>query len=186
VAVGFKDISEPTPIDIFNNMDRICLNGSWYVAGSSEALEEGRKNGVDAFPHNLKDIYIRFSSLTDPQRVSVTDYNFHIQQIAPGASSRVFVLGDYNGSNMSYTGFAQKIDDLDAWPHFTGLLCSPGYTTISPCLDVYRLIKNQTDIDNGIVNRVYPTFDVFRGLETWAVFKVVNWPYPSDSACPEE
>ncbi|MBI5099607.1 MAG: hypothetical protein HZB30_10260 [Nitrospirae bacterium] len=28
IAVGLKDISEPTPVDLFNNMDKICLFGS--------------------------------------------------------------------------------------------------------------------------------------------------------------
>ncbi len=156
------------------------------MAGSSEALVEGQKYGVDAFPHNLKDAYIRFSPLNNPRRASVTDYNFYISKIVPGAYSRVFVLGDYNGSNFSFAGFAEKIDDLDRWAHFTSMLCPPEYTTSSPCLNLCVLIKNQTDIVNGVANRVYPTFGLFRGVETWYMFKGINWPYPSDSVCPDE
>jgi len=181
VAVGFKDISEPTPIDIFNDMDRICINGGWCVAGDAAS----QTYGIDAYPHNLIDSYIRLSSLNNPQVVSPANYNFYIQQIAPGSYSRVFILGDYAGSNMSYTGSGQKIDGSDTWPHIPGVLCPPGYTTLSPCSDVYKLIKNQTDIANGIANRVYPTFNLFRGLTTWGGGAVENWPYPNNSVCPE-
>ncbi len=181
VAVGFKDISEPTPIDIFNDMDRICINGGWCVAGDAAS----QTYGIDAYPHNLIDSYIRLSSLINPQVVSPTNYNFYIQQIAPGSYSRVFILGDYAGSNMSYTGSGQKIDGSDTWPHIPGVLCPPGYTTLSPCSDVYKLIKNQTDIANGIANRVYPTFNLFRGVTTWGGGAVENWPYPNNSVCPE-
>ena len=186
VVVGIKDISEPTPIDIFNDMDRICLNGIWNVAGSDDALRIGQTYGIDAYPHGLKDTYIRLSSLNDHQLVSPTNYNFYIQQIAPGASSRVFILGDNAGSNISYTGSGQKIADSDTWPHLPGVLCPPGYTTFSPCLDVYKLIKNQTDIANGVVNRVYPTFNLFREVTTWGGLAVENWPYPSGSICSGE
>jgi hypothetical protein len=181
VAVGFKDISEPTPIDIFNDMDRICINGGWCVAGDAAS----QTYGIDAYPHNLIDSYIRLSSLNNPQVVSPANYNFYIQQIAPGTYSRVFILGDYAGSNISYTGSGQKISGSDTWPHIPGVLCPPGYTTLSPCSDVYKLIKNQTDIANGIANRVYPTFNLFRGVTTWGGGAVENWPYPANSVCPE-
>lgn len=181
VAVGFKDISEPTPIDIFNDMDRICINGGWCVAGDAAS----QTYGIDAYPHNLIDSYIRLSSLNNPQVVSPANYNFYIQQIAPGTYSRVFILGDYAGSNISYTGSGQKISGSDTWPHIPGVLCPPGYTTLSPCSDVYKLIKNQTDIANGITNRVYPTFNLFRGVTTWGGGTVENWPYPNNSVCPE-
>jgi hypothetical protein len=186
VAVGFKDISEPTPIDIFNDMDRICINGEWCEAGSVKALQKGQTYGIDAYPHNLIDSYIRLSSLDNPQVVSPTNYNFYIQQIAPGTYSRVFILGDYAGSNISYTGSGQKIDNSDTWPHFLYVLCPPGYTTRSPCLDVYKLIKNQTDVTNGVANRVYPTFNLFRGVTTWGGGAVENWTYPANSVCPQE
>ena len=182
VAVGFKDISEPTPIDIFNDMDRICINKGWCEAGDAAS----QTYGIDAYPHNLIDSYIRLSSMDNPQVVSDTNHNFYIQKITPGTSSRVFILGDYAGSNISYTGSAQKINGLDTWPHIPGVLCPPGYTTRSPCSDVYKLIKNQTDIDNGVANRIYPTFDLFRGVTTWGGFAVENWPYPANSVCPEE
>ena len=33
VVVGYKDLSEPTPIDLMNLMDYVCLNGQYVVAG---------------------------------------------------------------------------------------------------------------------------------------------------------
>jgi hypothetical protein len=64
-------------------------------------------------------------------------------------------------------------------------LCPPA-NTLSPCLDAHTLIKNQTDIVNGVANRVYPTFYLYRGVEAWGGLAVENWPYPDDSVCLEE
>ena len=49
VLHGLKDISEPTPVDIFNDTDQSCVNGQWYNSGN-EALTAadlaGNHNGV--------------------------------------------------------------------------------------------------------------------------------------------
>ncbi len=83
VAVGFKDISEPTPIDIENDMDKICMDGSMYQAGSPEAIVQGDTNhdgtlDWDIYPHNIKDIYLRFSPSSNPVYASPSDYDLYI------------------------------------------------------------------------------------------------------------
>ena len=194
VAVGFKDIGEPTPIDLFNDMDRICLNGGWYDAGSREALNkvDTNKNGIadewDIYPHDLIDSFVRISPINSPQKVSPSEYNFYAKQLDPGTFLRAgFILTDYDFV-ISFTGSPQKIDDADAWAHFPGLLCGPGYATQSPCQDAQYSIKNQTDLIDGKMRRTYPTFNVFRGREIWGGEIVENYPYPlnSLSACPQE
>ena len=76
VAVGYKDISEPTPVDIFSNLDKVCLAGNWYDAGSADAIALVDENGngisdsneVDVYPHDQNDnYYARLSSVSDPQ-----------------------------------------------------------------------------------------------------------------------
>ncbi len=48
VAVGLKPVSDPTPVERVNNMDKICLNGQWYNAGSAEAIAQvdSNHNGI--------------------------------------------------------------------------------------------------------------------------------------------
>jgi len=64
VAVGFKDISEPTPVDLFNNMDKICLNANWYDAGSQAAIDQAP--GWDVFIHDIQGAYLKISPSNNP------------------------------------------------------------------------------------------------------------------------
>ena len=72
VAIGFKDISEPTPIDEFNNMDRICINGKWYVTGSQAAYDAlpGSAKWWDYWGHDLQDEYVGVFPLVSPSDAS--------------------------------------------------------------------------------------------------------------------
>jgi len=69
---GGADVAEPTPLDIINNMDYVCVKtdpvpgvttGSYFVAGSQEAIDAvgansfGKPN-LDIYPHRLKDVYV--------------------------------------------------------------------------------------------------------------------------------
>jgi hypothetical protein len=112
VAVGFKDISEPTPIDIVNNRDWICIDNNhwrnWYKAGSQEAIDQvdktinnpyGNDNGKpdehDIYAHHLTNIYVKFSTIDNPKPASPTDYDFFIPRIDAGKYARKgFLLTD--------------------------------------------------------------------------------------------
>jgi hypothetical protein len=97
VAVGIKDISEPTPIGIFNNMDRICIKGKWYIAGSLDAynaLPETAK-WWDYWPHNLENVYVKVSPRGTTAQASVTDYTFFAANIEPGSLYQRFILSEY-------------------------------------------------------------------------------------------
>ncbi len=73
VVVGFSNIGEPTPFDVYNSMDRFCLNSTWYIAGSDAILQQTDPLGrpitmtADVFSHDLKDIYVRFSFYWTPK-----------------------------------------------------------------------------------------------------------------------
>jgi hypothetical protein len=175
VAVGFKDISEPTPIDIFNNMDKICLNGAWYNAGSPEAIAvvDTNNNGIaeewDVYAHDIKDIYVRFSPDANPQNASPTAYNYYFANLSAGTFSRaLYILSDYQFSYSFYITWIRK-DASDPWTHIPSTYLYSG-----------TAIKNQTeDI------RYYPTFYNFRNTDMWWGGGLIyrNAPYPSDSEC---
>lgn len=199
VAVGFKDISEPTPIDIYNNMDKICLNGTWYDAGSQQAIAQVDSDGDgvpewDIYPHNLKDIYYRISSVTDPQAASSSLFDAYAPlQETRGLLRALYILGDYQSSPSDFRfhySFLTQIngsDPRDSALHLEMLKTLPG-----------NAIKNQTDYaiqsDAECANagttapcdiRYYPLLYPFRGTNIWgpAGFIVENIRYPADTSC---
>ncbi|MDA8242413.1 MAG: hypothetical protein M0Z67_18840 [Nitrospiraceae bacterium] len=127
VAVGFKDISEPTPMDIFSNTDMICINSSWFVAGSAEAIAQvdANHNGVadypgeaDVYGHDPKDIYMLFSpySETSYRIASPTLYDFKFSDIAAGTHARpLYILSDYQFDLVNYEHWINR-DAADQWP----------------------------------------------------------------------
>ncbi|MBI4697890.1 MAG: hypothetical protein HY758_02995 [Nitrospirae bacterium] len=190
VAVGLKDISEPTPIDVYNNNDKICINGMWYEAGSDSAIaqvdanDDGRawtvyENGQwyeewDVYQHDIKNMYIRFSPVTDPKNASPTDYSYHTSNIPAGSLKRaLFILTDY-GFKYSFYITRTIPDPDDWWGHLPSQSIYPG-----------TAIGRQTNYIDGSYVDTYPVFYNFRGSDMWwgGGLIYINWPYPADSQC---
>jgi hypothetical protein len=181
VAVGFKDISEPTPIDVFNNMDKICINHgmttNWYDAGSQAAIQQVDENGDgiaygtnewDIYPHNLT-LYVKFyNSIVEPEYASPSSYDYLIENIPAGTPMRaVYVLGDER-LDYSYYPVRNATDSHDYWDHVDFLSLYHGDTA-----------RNQEGD--------HPVLYTFRNFRMWpgAGFIYVNAPYPDNSAqCP--
>ncbi len=193
VVVGYKDISEPTPVDIFNDMSNICINQSWYTAGSQEAITAAG-DLTDVYPHDVE-IYMRFSPVSDnPPSASPTDYNFHVSRIyanpAQGAnppqedlSRTPVILTDYT-YDFSFYFIPKATDPNDNWPHNSWSSSFAG-----------DAIKNQTEYSEDpaicgqgkpyCYNDISPAFCTFRGHTMWwgsGVF-ISNAPYPYNSVC---
>ena len=206
VAVGFKDISEPTPIDIFNNMDKICINGSWYNAGSAEAIQQvdTNHNGIadtneaDVYAYDLQNIYLRFSSYlpSGPYYwASSSAHHVTVPYLSAGNPVRAaYILSDYMFNKAYYMTWV-KTNTQDPWSH----------------ADVNQLwwhdaVKRQTDYseDSGLCGGappcyvdVYPVssssfpsayvsgYYTFRNTSMWfgTVKILINTPVPSDSVC---
>ncbi|NWF76884.1 MAG: hypothetical protein HXY53_10050 [Nitrospirae bacterium] len=190
VAVGFKDISEPTPIDLFNDMDQICLNGRMYEAGSVEAIQQVDTNGDgipewDIYPHDLKDIYLRVSPINNPGYASPAEYDFIIPYLSAGEFKRAFyILADYNFIYSSYESWVNTDpDDLWIIQHPTTAI----YTGVA--------IKNQVEYeeDPDVCAPMeapchiwwYPTFIEYRGANIWwgSAIMYINNAYPQNSEC---
>lgn len=194
VAMGYKDVSEPTPYEFYNNMDYICINGAWKAAGSQEAMQladaAGNGNGVvdanewDVFPHNVDGLNGRFfpdyfTALYPPP----AEFGFDV--LEPKQAGRVFVIGD---ETVSY-GLAS----------FTYSPTS-SYASVDHCLHGYwrelarhRLptVKRQKDVYyDPEICRSYgltavpcevdclSSFYNFRGKEYWALkYFALLFPY---------
>jgi hypothetical protein len=100
VALGYLDISEPTPIDVYNNTDKVCLNGIWYAAGSAAAF--AFSNLTDVYPHRISNIYYQPGTTN-----TASSSNFLLSSTAnlePGSGKRLgYILTDYY--------FSQSMDE---------------------------------------------------------------------------
>lgn len=116
-AIGIKDISEPTPLSIFNNMDRICIYGKWYVTGTPEAYNALPVSANwDYWTHDLKDLYFKVSPVDAPNDASTNNYTFYTPSIKSGALYQVFILSDYDFVYSSYGAMAGA-DPKDDFVH---------------------------------------------------------------------
>jgi hypothetical protein len=199
VAVGFKDISEPTPIGIVNDMDRICIKGTWYAAGSPEAIAQvdSNNNGVadtnewDVYPHNLQNIYFRFSPITNPQKATTTEYTYNNETFVSMAGSFtnvLYLLTDYefNMSDQETVVNANADDHYWGWGFSSeafpvdGVMRQDVLRPSSEC-DALHIVPN-----NPCYIQVPPSFITHRGWTIWNAFLYENEPYPADAVCPEE
>ncbi|MFZ3137181.1 MAG: hypothetical protein WA126_07305 [Thermodesulfovibrionales bacterium] len=195
VAIGSKDISEPTPVDYINDADLICMDGSMYTAGSQAAIDlvdkgaTGNQNGIadewDVYAHDIKDIYTAFSPEGATRYASPDNYNIYTQYINAGEFLRTsFILTDYRHNYNLYETWVRK-DPQDPWIPY------------SAASEIYhgKAIKNQTDYVEDIAVCApfsapchiwwYPSFLSYRGHETWWGEGVmfINEAYPINSEC---
>ncbi len=207
VAVGFKDISEPTPMDMFSNTDMICINGNWYVAGSPQAIAQvdTNNNGIadypsegDVYGHDPQDIYMTFApySETPPTRIaSPSFYDAKVSGLAADNHIRaLYILSDYQFDKVNYEHWVKR-DAADQWPQYNRRYWFIDYA-----------IKRQTDYSEDSQTcgdappcyvDYYPgegssfnvweaqVFYTFRGAQMWwgSAEIYINYPYPSGSQC---
>lgn len=192
VAVGFKDISEPTPVDLYNNMDRICLNGNWYITESSDAINQAPL-GWDIYTHNIQDGYLKIAAASDAAYASPSNYTFSLGTMLPGTLYRSYILSDYDYS-FSYSDYTPVVATTseDTADHSKAILT--GHI-------VGSAIKNQVDYhvtDQAACDEIgetapcdiltYPLLYPFRGTMMWgpAGFIVDNPKYPDNTNCAWE
>ncbi len=199
VAVGFKDISEPTPIDLFNNMDKICLNGGWYNTGSPEAINQVDPNhdGIpdwDIYTHNINNAYLKISNINDPINASPSNYTFYTPLITFGTLYRAYVLSDYEYT-FNYSNYMTGVTTTseDTWTHANGgvITGSKAASAIKNQVDYH--VESQTECDTVGATapcdiRYYPIFYPFRSINIWgpAGYIIDNPKYPIDTNCPWE
>lgn len=190
VAVGFKDISEPSPIDMFNNCDKICLFGSWVntdyeaVTLIDNPVNGGNGNGVadesDVYSHTLRDTYYLFwpdwwvGGVTNPDPAQGR-YHYYVSMIYPGQVHRgIYVLTNYSYI-YTYITYLYPTDYNDEYGHGPKAnLC------------IRNAIKNQIEWSqyfNGYI-RYVPNFKLFRGFETFTSNVIYPLAYPGpDHPC---
>lgn len=120
-AIGYRDISEPTPVDVFNNTDRACINNQWYVSGSQDAytavgVDTNGDPLDDIFDHRLDNVSFwadasgRLNLPLDPVSKNLTTAS-----VNPGEAKRLgYILTDYE-FNYAFDEQVIPLDPRDNW-----------------------------------------------------------------------
>ncbi|MDA8084354.1 MAG: hypothetical protein M0024_11920 [Nitrospiraceae bacterium] len=197
VAVGERDISEPTPVDLFNNMDRVCMknkdlagNGLWYTAGSADAIDlvDTNKNRIanewDVYTHNATDVYIRFSEEKEPLRASPAEYNFKVAKIDAGTSVRaLYILSEYKFNYSFYYSWKTVEGSNDPWYHVDTTHSYIGTALINQTETTSD--KAECGSRSSCTSTSTPYYYPYRGTTMWwgAGFIFTNRPYPDSATC---
>jgi hypothetical protein len=178
IAFGFKDICEPTPIDVINNEDWICIenyNGKdWYEAGSQAAKDQ--VNRWDIYEHDLQSIYIKISpfDMSKIQYASEALNDCAIDLLEAGHFIRkLYILSDKQFYvSMCITEIPKVLED-SALHKLNYILFYEG-TSITH----QRIWDEERKID---IYR-YPDFYKLRGIQFWngTGILLVNDAYPPD------
>ena len=175
VAVGYKDISEPTPLDVFSNLDKVCLAGGWLDAGSAEAIALIDENGngisdyyeIDVYPHDTEDYYMRLSSVEDPQNPAGTKEDIHIAVIHAGEFLRVaYFLGD---DELSFSGYSESTP------------CN--YPNDYHTTDSHVFLKTDTLVTFRRQANRYTTCNSFRGVDMHGIWISYGGSWGHDTTC---
>jgi hypothetical protein len=186
VAVGYQDISEPTPFD-FINLPKVCLNGAWVEHNSQAAIDYG---GDIVYTHDFRDIYIKISSALTPEDqryVTRNNYTHYMDYLAYGQYKRIYILAE-KGFYASVMNTWIPTDPNDPYPAFV----SPddlGYQYYYQYNSVVNQASSAQDCcnmpgmpphcgmssDPGCCENVYaggcnisPTLNLFMGVYRWA------------------
>ncbi|MCK7513079.1 MAG: hypothetical protein MZV70_59700 [Desulfobacterales bacterium] len=152
-------------------MDRFCLSSTWYIAGSDAILQQTDPIGrpitmsADVYPHDLKDIYVRFSFYWTPKAVSPTDYQYHIPLLKAGEYKRVYLLTE---SYFIVSLYPSKIEHTD-----------PDDNLQMRPMPVMTYAEAAVWNQEGSV----PKGETFRGLDMFAKALIFPVPYPATSKC---
>jgi len=193
VAVGYKHVSPSTPVDLFNNMDKICISGMWFDAGSAAAIAkvDTDKNGIaneyDVYAHNTANTYVRISPKDRPVNVSSSDYTIKVNSIAGGQLKRSgYVITDkeFNWSMRSdVVGTSQD----DTWDEMMKLM--PAESRLAPEFRFSQYSKPEDCAAYGSTAAACTIckedFQRFRSKEMWGGAGVifVNQEVPVGMTC---
>jgi hypothetical protein len=123
IAIGYANISEPTPVDIFNNTDYSCLNSTWYRYDDPAAMaiadsdSNGSADRSDIYPHILYNLSFLAGSADSGTLDSKTSTTlFAAGPVLTGQTLRMgYILTDHN-MRYAYSDSRLK-QNGDTWGH---------------------------------------------------------------------
>ncbi len=193
VAVGYKHVSPSTPVDLFNNMDKICISGTWFDAGSQAAVtrvdtdNNGVANEYDVYAHGAANTYVRISPKDRPVNVSLSDYTIKVNSIAGGQLKRSgFIITDKE-FNWSMESDVVATNQDDPWDELMKLM--PAESRLAPEFRFSQYSRPEDCATYGSTAQsctvCYEDFERFRTKEMWGGAGVIfiNQEVPPGMIC---
>jgi hypothetical protein len=103
VAIGFKDVSEPSPITIFNNSDMVCYNGTYvdwndpglfaFADKNDDGVIDCSDGDLDITPNRILLHNVSFNG----SPATATNFNHQFSpdyELMPGQGLQLYVIGD--------------------------------------------------------------------------------------------
>ncbi len=185
VAIGFKDISEPTPVDLFNDTDFVCFEGNYVGYNDTalwDAVDINPKNGqidcvndaeIDITRRRIKPIYLSFNGSPANDTNYYFKYNSGLEILPGEAPHRFFVLTDEYPAilNISILVHPQSIEKPQS--------CFSYYPNVAWATSPYT---NKLVWNNGWLPYHSP-IDEHRGYPNWIYCIYENSTVPEDSEC---
>jgi hypothetical protein len=184
VAVGFKDISEPTPIDTINFL-QTCWNGTWKDC-----------ENYGNFCMKVKKMYIKISSdqtPSDQRQASRNNYTYAYNKdntasdILKGDYIRLYILCDdiYNIS-FFYTWFSElDVNDEYEYTNSTGVYYASNDLTnaVKPGTYCCAMPGAPPDCQNGC--DIWPELSMFLGVYRYHVLDITQCIGTQGCNCPD-
>ena len=197
IAVGFKDISEPTPMD-FINIPNTCYHGTWVASGSDAAVTMADTNGdgiadSDIYPHLFKDMYVKISSpgaSENSMTATVDHYTYKAASVATGQYSRAYILSDEEfvfHSRLKWVPvdsrdtYPELEDVLDDYITFNTVTNQTEHESTQTCCEITGVPSCGTDYSNpnccerlyeaGCNVRYYSEFEKYMDIYRWAMLR---------------
>ena len=157
VCVGYKDVTEPTPLAFANSTDIFCYNERWwYDLDDNDNLQALKStfesdNCIQTMTvNNVRDLEIKFS----PKGAATASAPYYtVRTIEPGRYIRIYLITDY-----------------DATLYYT----SPSYAQQSHSLDNFGLRNGEVN-ENGRLIWRHPVITRYRGVEKWLLSNYVHF-----------
>jgi len=189
VACGYKDVSEPTPIDFFNNTDRVCFNGhyaKWDDTALWDTVDINPLNGridctngaeVNITRSKVKPIVISFNGKAASDNNDNYFYDFKDTiEILPGKSFRIYIIANEYPDQLKYSLLvhAQSEDDPIHchMVYFNDVITTGAITR--------KLLWNQ---NIGDYESLCSPLGAFRGISFFNLEYFDNNSVPEDSKC---
>jgi hypothetical protein len=192
VAIGFKDISEPTPVDLYNNTDWVCYNGIYVDYNNPDLIQQVDTNHNGVIDCGLNEINIIPSKIT-PQFLSFNNktasatnyyYQFPIENpivILPGQSHRFYFLADDNPAITRYS-VKVKAENIDNSSIPSAGVCYSYYNNdVSDANSYYNKLQ-WIPVQNKY-NNPHAGIGSYRGIYYYNFVYFENVSVPENSEC---
>ena len=192
VAIGFKDISEPTPVDLFNNTDWVCHDGMYVDYNNPYLIQQvdTNHNGVidcdqgeiNIIPSKITPQFLSFNNKT----ASATNYyyQFPIENpiiILPGQSHRFYFLADDNPAN-TRCSVKVKAENIDNSSIPSAGVCYSLFSSDVSDINSHFNKLQWIPVQNKYINP-HAGIGSFRGIYFLNLFYYENVSVPENSEC---